>query len=42
MYTKQVSVFLENRKGRLAEATNLLNDEGINIRALSLADGNVL
>lgn len=38
MYTKQVSVFLENKKGRLAEVTKLLKDEGINIRALSLAD----
>ena len=38
MYTKQVSVFLENKKGRLAEVTSLLTDEGINIRALSLAD----
>ncbi len=38
MYTKQVSVFLENRKGRLAEVTKLLADEQINIRALSLAD----
>ncbi len=38
MYTKQVSIFLENRKGRLAEVTKLLKDEGINIRALSLAD----
>ncbi len=38
MYTKQVSVFLENKKGRLAEVTRLLRDEGINIRALSLAD----
>jgi hypothetical protein len=38
MYTKQVSVFLENKKGRLAEVTKLLSDEGINIRALSLAD----
>ena len=38
MYTKQVSIFLENRKGRLAEVTSLLKDEGINIRALSLAD----
>ena len=38
MYTKQVSVFLENKKGRLAEVTKLLTDEGINIRALSLAD----
>lgn len=39
MYTKQVSVFLENKKGRLAEVTKLLTDEGINLRALSLADG---
>jgi hypothetical protein len=38
MYTKQVSIFLENKKGRLAEVTKLLMDEGINIRALSLAD----
>ncbi len=38
MYTKQVSVFLENKKGRLAEVTGLLRAEGINIRALSLAD----
>ena len=38
MYTKQVSIFLENRKGRLAEVTKLLKDESINIRALSLAD----
>lgn len=38
MYTKQVSVFLENKKGRLAEVTGLLTDEGISIRALSLAD----
>ena len=38
MHTKQVSIFLENKKGRLAEVTKLLKDEGINIRALSLAD----
>ena len=38
MYTKQVSIFLENKKGRLADVTGLLKDEGINIRALSLAD----
>ena len=38
MYTKQVSVFLENKKGRLAEVTKLLAEEGINIRAMSLAD----
>jgi hypothetical protein len=38
MCTKQVSVFLENKKGRLAEVTGLLSNEGINIRAMSLAD----
>jgi hypothetical protein len=38
VYTKQVCVFLENKKGRLAEVTGLLKDEAINIRALSLAD----
>ena len=31
-------VFLENKKGRIAEVTGLLAGEGINIRALSLAD----
>jgi len=39
MNTKQISVFLENKKGRLAEVTKLLTDEAINMRALSLADG---
>ncbi len=38
MTLKQVSVFLENKKGRLAEVTSLLAAESINIRALSLAD----
>jgi hypothetical protein len=38
MYTKQVSVFLENKKGRLAEVTKILREEGINLRALQLAD----
>jgi hypothetical protein len=38
MFTKQVSVFLENKKGRLAEVTGLLRSGGINIRALQLAD----
>jgi hypothetical protein len=35
---KQISVFLENKKGRLAEVTQALSKEKINIRALSLAD----
>lgn len=38
MYTKQVSIFLENKKGRLADVTKVLSDEGVNIRALSLAE----
>jgi len=35
---KQISVFIENRSGRLLEVTRALSDNGINIRALSLAD----
>lgn len=35
---KQISVFLENKEGRLAEVTEALADSGINIRALSIAD----
>ena len=38
MKVKQLSIFLENRAGRLAEVVRLLGDAGINIRALSLAD----
>jgi len=38
MSVKQISVFLENKKGRLAELTETLEREGINMRALSLAD----
>ncbi len=38
MRVEQISVFLENRTGRLAEITRVLGDAGINIRALSLAD----
>lgn len=34
----QVSVFLENKPGRLADVCTLLGNHGINIRALSLAD----
>jgi len=35
---KQISVFLENKIGRLAEITKILGDKEINIRALSIAD----
>ena len=38
MKVKQISIFLENKAGRLAEVTNILGEQGINIRALSLAD----
>lgn len=35
---KQISVFLENKKGRLAHVCRILGNEKINIRALSIAD----
>ncbi len=38
MSVRQVSVFLENKAGRLAEVSKLLGAAGINIRALSVAD----
>ena len=36
--TEQISVFLENRAGRLSEVTHVLAEAGLNVRALSLAD----
>jgi hypothetical protein len=38
MKVEQISIFIENKSGRLAEITHILGDAGINIRALSLAD----
>jgi hypothetical protein len=38
MKVEQISIFLENKSGRLAEVTKILGDGGVNIRALSLAD----
>lgn len=38
MFAKQVSVFLENKLGRLAMVTKILGDNGIDISAMSLAD----
>ncbi|MBO8170111.1 MAG: amino acid-binding protein [Thermoanaerobacteraceae bacterium] len=38
MKIKQISVFLENKSGRLAAVTKLLAAGNINIRALSIAD----
>ncbi len=38
MKVKQISIFIENKSGRLAEVARVLGDKGVNIRALSLAD----
>ena len=38
MKLKQISIFLENKKGRLWKALNILSNANINIRALSIAD----
>ncbi|MGE5543426.1 MAG: ACT domain-containing protein [Bacillota bacterium] len=35
---KQISIFLENKAGRLASVTKVLGEQRINIRALSIAD----
>jgi hypothetical protein len=35
---EQISIFIENRSGRLAQITSFLGEAGINIRAMSLAD----
>lgn len=39
MVVKQISVFVENSEGKLKKAINEISKEGINIRALSIADG---
>ena len=38
MKIRQISVFLENKVGRILEITEILGQNDINIRALSLAD----
>lgn len=38
MKITQISVFLENRKGRLFDVCNLLGKNNINIRALTIAE----
>jgi hypothetical protein len=38
MKLEQISIFIENKSGRLAEVTTILGFAGVNIRALSLAD----
>ncbi len=38
MKIKQLSIFVENKAGRLAEITKTMADAGIDIRAISVAD----
>jgi hypothetical protein len=38
MIIKQISIFLENVSGRLAEVTRILAGSGINLRAMTIAD----
>ncbi|PLY01490.1 MAG: amino acid-binding protein [Desulfuromonas sp.] len=38
MKVEQISIFIENKSGRLAEVCGVLGEAGVNIRALSLAD----
>ena len=38
MAVRQISVFVENTSGRLAEVTRLLADAKVNLRAISVAD----
>jgi len=38
MIIKQLTVFLENKTGRLNEVSQLMGDSGINMSAMSLAD----
>ena len=40
MAIRQISVFVENQKGKLYETLKVIAGEGINIRALSVADTN--
>lgn len=38
MFAKQLTVFIENRSGRLSEVLGVLKQNGVNILSLSLAD----
>ncbi len=38
MFAKQLTVFIENRAGRLSEVLSVLKESGVNILSLSLAD----
>jgi hypothetical protein len=38
MIIKQISIFLENTAGRIADVTRVLKEAGINLRAIMIAD----
>ena len=38
MKMKQISIFLENSAGRIAEVTRVLKEAGVNLRAIMIAD----
>ena len=38
MKVEQISIFIENKSGRLAEVARALDEKNVNIRALSLAE----
>ena len=38
MFIKQISVFLDNKPGRLAQVTRIVTEANVNIRALYVAD----
>ena len=38
MFAKQLTVFIENRTGRLSEVLDVLGENGVNILSMSLAD----
>ena len=38
MAIKQISIFIENKEGRIKKAISILGEKDINIRALSIAD----
>ena len=38
MKAKQLSIFLENKSGRLTEVTDVLGEAGVNLSAMSIAD----
>ena len=38
MQAEQISIFIENKAGRISDVTGILSEAGVNIRALAVAD----